>query len=233
MSAQYNDRAYWIKRKEKGKDPLVDKILDDPTSPEGQLYEKVKDLSTAKVKKRYIEAALIASSDFQAIADLLEIPVETVEFYSKVFFDVVGYDRLSKLDVIDKAKEHDEMVMKTWALHQGLGFIAWRLGKKVTVSPIDGLEELFNTCIYKAKEALFNPNASSASIESTKWAKLALDISRLLKVWVLDSDAAKKDIDLAIKEVMPNFKSLDDLMSEAEKLEEEEKENDDDNDGSA
>lgn len=231
MSARYNDRAFFIRRKEKGKDPLVDKILDEPDSPEGQLYEKVKDVFDTKVKKRYIEAALIASSDFQAIADLLEIPVESVEFYSKIFFDVTGYDRLSKLDVIDKAKDTDEMIMKTWALHQGLSFIAWRLGKKVAVSPIDGLEELFNTCIYKAKEALFNPNASTASIESTKWAKLALDISRLLKVWVLDSDSAKRDIDLAIKEVMPNFKSLDDLMVEAEKLEDENKD-DDDNDGS-
>jgi hypothetical protein len=231
MSAKYNDRAYFIKRKEKGKDPLVDKILDEPTSPEGQLYERVKEVFDTKIKKRYIESALIASSDYKAIAELLEVPEDIVEFYSKIFFDVVGYDRLSKLDVIDKAKDTDEMIMKTWALHQGLGFIAWRLGKKVTVSPIEGLEELFNTCIYKAKEALFNANSTSASIESTKWAKLALDISRLLKVWVLDSDAAKKDIDLAIKEVMPDFKSLDDLMSEAERLEEEEK-NDDDNDRS-
>jgi hypothetical protein len=70
---------------------------------------------------------------------------------------------------------------------------------------------MFSTCIFKSKEAMFNKNDSGASIESTKWVKLSIDIARLLKVWVIDSEGAKADLELALKEVMPNFKSIDDL----------------------
>jgi hypothetical protein len=111
------------------------------------------------------------------------------------------------LDVSDRA----EAALKLWALSQGLTFIAWRMGRQVQVSPVEGLQDLFTTCIYKAKEAIFSGNVSEASKESTKWVKLSMDIARLLKIWVMDSAAAKKDIELALQEVVPDFEGLDSL----------------------
>jgi len=108
-----------------------------------------------------------------------------------------------------------------WALSQGLSFIAWRLGNRVDISPVEGLQDLFTTCIFKSKEAMFNGNASEASKESTKYIKLAMDLARLIKIWVLDSAAAKHDIEIALREVMPEFRGLDSLEAEMETMEDE------------
>jgi hypothetical protein len=216
MPLLHNNRNFLIRKGTKGQDELVDKIIDFPTSPEGVLYLRAKEIHDSRTRKKYIEACLLASNDYEEIADLLGVGPDLIGMYAKCFYDVADLDTLCKLELLEKPREKDEQILKTWALHQGLPFIAWRLGKskQLEVNPQDGLTDLFNTCIYKSKEALFNPNSSAASMESTKWVKLSLDIARLLKLWVLDSAAAKKDLELAIKSVMPDFKSLDDLALE-------------------
>lgn len=219
MQVRFNEKYQLIKKAEKGKDRLVDSILTNPNGPDFALFMQAKEIFDSKNKKQYVEACLLSSSDFKRISELLEIPEEVVKGYSDIFFNVIGYDRLSKLEVLEKTKDKDELALKTWTLHQGLDFIAWRLGKHVNISPTDGLNELFNTCMYKSKEALFNGNSSTASIESTKWVKLSLDIARLLKLWVVDADPAKKDMELAIREVVPSFRSIDELLAEAEQAE--------------
>jgi hypothetical protein len=213
-------RNYNIRKGFKGQDPLVDTIIDNPEGPEAKLYLQAKDIHESKVRKKYMEACLLTSNDFGQISELLGIPQNLVEMYAKIFYDVYDLDTLSKLELLEKPRERDEVILKTWALHQGLGFIAWRLGKvgsKFDLAPQESLQDLFNMCLYKAKEALFNPNSSAASAEATKWTKLSTDIARLLKLWVLDSAAAKKDLELAIKEVVPEFRSLDDLAAEGTK----------------
>lgn len=216
-----NARQILIRKQVKGKDQLVDKILGEPESLEAKLWSKVEDIFSSRVKRTYVEACLLSTADYQKISDLLEIPIEVLKLYSVTCFDIADWDRLSKLDLLDSIKDKDELVMKMWCLHQGLDFVAWRLGKKVEISPLDGLTEMFTMCVYKSKEALFNANSSQASVESTKWAKLSLDIARMLKVWVLDNDSARKDLELAIKEVVPEFQSLDDVLAEAERIEKE------------
>lgn len=209
-----NARAILINGKKTGQDELVDKVLADLSSPEGKLYVEAKRIFASKIKRNYLEACLLCSGDLGQISTLLEMELETVTMYRDIYYNVTDLDKLSKLELLD-VDDKDESTLKLWAFSQGLTFISWRLGNIVAVSPVEGLKDLFTTCIYKSKEAMFNGNISEASKESTKYIKLAMDLARLLKVWVMDSDGAKKDLELALKEVCPNFEGLDSLGDES------------------
>lgn len=211
MPTRPNELGLLLAKETRGVSDYVDSLLDNKEGAEYKLYLEAKTLNASKLKKSYIEACLLASNDKARISNLLEITLPIIEIYSKIFYDIAGYDRLSKLELIESCRDKDESNLKLWALSLGIEFIAWRLGHRTVVSPVEGLNEMFSTCIYKSKEALFNKNDSSASKESTKWVKLSIDIARLLKVWVIDSEGAKKDLELALKEVLPDFKSIDDL----------------------
>ncbi len=204
-----NEKDYLIRGKKTGIDPLVDRVIADVdgTSEEAKFFKKGEELRTSKLRRSYIESCILASSDYVKIGELLELDPKFVEFYENVFYNVSGLDRLERLELL----EDEEDTLKLWAVSQGLDFIAWRLGRKVELSPVEGLRDLFNTCIYKSKEAMFNKNSSEASKESTKWVKLSIDIARLLKIWVMDSAAAKRDLEIALEKVIPNFGSLDEL----------------------
>ena len=65
---------------------------------------------------------------------------------------------------------------------------------------------------------MFNSSSTDASRESTKWTKLSTDIARLLKMWVMDSNEAKKDLEIAIREVLPEFDGLDSVLENPEDL---------------
>ena len=211
-----NDKAKLVRSQTKGVDLKVDEILGSPEGSLGKLYQKVLGINKSKLKKSYVEAALITSNDFVRIAEILELPLEVVEFYSEFFFDVVDFDRLSKIEHIENISDDhkNEMLLKMWALSHGLDFIRWRLGHRVALSPVEGLVDLFSTCVYKSKEAMYNSSSSEASKEAVKWTKQSTDIARLLKMWVMDSSAAKKDLEIAIREVVPEFDGLDTLLDE-------------------
>lgn len=203
-------RARLIRNNRTGFDPLVDAVLSSNTSPEYLLYAKALAINKSPVKRGYLEAALLACDDLPRICALLEMPLELCTMYRDVFYDVTGLDKLSKLELLDVPDQADKS-MKTWALSQGLEFLSWRLGNLVEISPIEGLQDLFATCVYKSKECLFSGNASEASKEAVKWTKLSMDLARLLKMYVLDSAAAKSDLEMALKEVIPDFEGLDSL----------------------
>lgn len=208
-----DSKANLIILKALGTDPLVDKILQEPLSPEALSYGKAKLLRGSPLKKMYIEASLLASEDLGEISETLEIPIEDLEMYRTIFYNVKGLDKLSKMELLN-GPDKEENNLKLWATSQGISFIRWRLGKQVNISPVDGLQDLYTMCVFKSKEALFNGNISDASKESTKYIKLSMDIARLIKVWVLDSAAAKKDIELALMDVMPEFGGYSDLDRE-------------------
>lgn len=214
MNLTPNKKHKLVKLGEQGHDSRVDEVLTNPTGDLGILYTAAEAIFGNKLKKGYVEACLLCSDDVLKISEILEIPVETLNVYREFFFDTEGWDRLSKVEHIESIPERNknEMMLKLWALNHGLDFIAWRLGKSISISPVDGLQDLFNICMYKSKEAMFNGSASEASKESTKWVKLSTDISRLLKLWVMDSSAAKRDLEIAIREVVPEFESIDSLL---------------------
>lgn len=203
------DRFELIREKITGVDGLVDKILTDDT-PEKLVYSKAILLYTSQTKRKYVEACLLATKNTEEIAELLELDHEVVSLYSQVFYDVDGLDKLSRLELLNIA-DRDEAMLKCWALSQGLDFIKWRLGAAVQVDPVDGLNELFTLATYKSKEALFTGNSSDSSKEATRWVKLSMDLARLMKAWVMDSDAAQRDIQLALREIDPNFDGLEDI----------------------
>ena len=214
-----NDRYKLIKSTTKGVDSRVDEVLDNPNGDLAKRVSICEKMYKSKLKKGYVEAALLCETDLEKIGKVLEISVETLEVYSYFFFDTLDFDRLSKVEHIESISDSNknEMLLKMWALSHGLDFLSWRLGHKVTLSPVDGLVDLFSTCIYKSKEAMYNPSSSESSKESTKWAKLSTDIARLLKMWVMDSSAAKKDLELAIQEIVPDFEGID-MLLESNKL---------------
>lgn len=209
MSRRPNARELLLRKELRGEDDLVDEILDDPQGPSARLFEKVKPLNDNPFKRRYIEACLLASEDYARIADMLEMDEDVVFFYSKIYFNTEGLDRLDRLQLADVRNE-EERSLRLWALTEGIEFIAWRLGKRADVTlPLDGLRQLFDTCLYKAKEAFFNSNVSKASQESTRWVKLSMDIARLIKAWATDGKEAQRDLEIRVREVVATFPSVD------------------------
>lgn len=208
--AAVHARFLLIKNKTTGVDPLVDSILAGDTQETG-LYVKAREIYSSETQKMYVESSLIATQNLQEISDLLEIPLDVLSTYRQVFFNIEGFNKLQRLEVINDADSPDERAMKMWALSQGLDFISWRIGKPVSLNPVEGLKEMFTIATYKSKEAIFSANASESSKEATKWTKLSMDLARLLKAWVMDTDSARKDIELALKNVSPDFGSFDSL----------------------
>lgn len=208
MSRRPNERALLLKKEMTGLDPLVDEILKDPEGDSAKLQKKAEELNQNPLKKRYVEACLLCSDNFPRMAEILEMDLEVITTYYKIYFDITGFDRVEKLDLAD-VRNTDESQLKMWALAEGLEFIAWRLGHRVdAIAPVEGLRQLYSTCLYKAKEAFFSGNASKASQESAKWTKLSMDIARLLKSWTTDNNSAQTEIDIKIREVKASFPSV-------------------------
>lgn len=212
------ERHNLVKSDQKGVCPQVDEILEKPTSSIAILYRKAEALSRNSLKKTYIESCLLASTDLGKISELLEIREDLIKVYHDFFFDLEEVDRLTKIEHIESVKDSNEMLMKLWALAHGLDFLAWRLGIRVSISPIDGLQDLFSTCIYKAKEAMYASSTSEQGKESVKWTKLSMDLARILKTWVMDSNEAKKDLELALRDIVPDFGGIDLLLEENDRL---------------
>jgi len=207
-----------VKSKKVGVHPKADLIISEEDPILVALYAKTLAINKSTLKRSYVEAALLCSNDYSEICRILDLSLEVLEFYKEFFFDVTDLDKLSKIEHIESVSEPSERSLKLWALGQGLEFLAWRLGDKVTMSPIDGLVEMFSTCMYKAKESVYTTNSTEASKEALKWTKMSADIARLLKVWTMDSSAAKKDLEIAIREVVPTFMGLDSLLEENRNL---------------
>lgn len=208
MSRRHNYREILLRKEQQGEDELVDDILTNPTGANGVLFQKVRPLNENDLKRHYVEACLLASSDFKEIGRILDIEEELIEFYSKIYYITEGMDRLDKIQMA-QVRNKDESTLKLWGLTEGLGFLAWRLGKRTEITPpLEGLKQLFDTCLFKAKEAFFNSSASKASQESTKWVKLSMDVARLLKAWSTDGNEAQKELEIRVKEVVATFPSV-------------------------
>lgn len=202
-----NERDLAVRSGKKGLFTESDYVLDNPESEEANWHKRGVELRDSKLRRSYMEACLVASNDFEKIAEILELPVEFVKFYELFFYNISCLDRLERLELL----QDDDDTMKIWGLAQGLDFIAWRLGKSVKLAPVPALHDLFTTCVFKSKEAFFNKNASEAAKESIKWAKMAMDLGRLIKLYVMDSNAARADLELALEKIVPDFGDVSEL----------------------
>ena len=184
-----------IARGERGVDPLADLFLADELSPE---CLEVRHVCQNKIQRIYLEAGLLATEDVDKICQIFGFRREVVELYEKAYYNVFGLSKLEKAWLVDSCDDPQEQNMKRWAFSQGIDFLAWRLGIKVELSPVEGMASLYADCFYKAKEAFFNPNSSEASKEALKWTKQASELSRILKSWVTNNNEAMKDIEMAL-----------------------------------
>ena len=85
-----NERQYLIYKETRGKDAIVDEILDNPEGPIGQLYKTVSEFHVDKLRRSYLEACLLASQDFDRIADLLEMDKDVIKMYYDIYYSVDG-----------------------------------------------------------------------------------------------------------------------------------------------
>ena len=205
-------RHLLVKSSTKGIDPLVDAVLtkkeDGSESEAARDYELAKIIFLSPIKKNYVDAALMATDNLVEISDLLELPIAVLSAYQSFFFNVQGFNKLSKLELLEDYDPQGKDLL-TWAMSSGLSFLSWRLGKPTTINPVTGLQDLFSLAMYKAKEAAFGADTS----DTVKWAKLSLDISRMVRMWTTDASAAKNDIELALANIAPKFQSFGDLES--------------------
>jgi hypothetical protein len=216
------DRADYVLGKKVSGCEVLDKFLQNPQPLECIEVLKIRH---SKTRRSYVEAALLTGASWEVVSVTLEIPEEYVELYATVFFDTRKMDRLDKVEAIDSCSDEHEKSLKLWAYTQGIDFLAWRLGKTVRVSPIEGLSVLFSDSYFKAKEAFFTGNSSKSSQEALKWTKQTVELGRLMKAWVNDGKEAIKDIEIALREITEDemqFDLLDGLnLEEGEFVEEE------------
>lgn len=208
-------RAKLLKTGTREVDPLVDHLLQNPLSDEVKL--SIDTINKDKIQRMYVESCLLATANLGEISEVLEIPESILMLYRDIYYDVCNMTKLQKLSIISSSRDASEQQMKMWALSQGMEFIKWRIGKKIAISPVDGLSALFSDAFYKSKEAFFNPNSSVSSREALRWAKQSVDIAKLLKTWVADSEEAMKDIELALEKYIGDdiqFPTLDQLIEE-------------------
>lgn len=181
-----------------GVDATADLVLSNPTD---YLVETSKLLYEDYTYRTYIEAALLASRDSSAIAALFGVEKDLIEFYASVYYDVFQLTVIQRLRLVELCEDPNEKNLKLWGVSQGLDFLAWRLGFKVEISPVEGMKALYSDSFFKAKEAFFNSNSAEASKEALKWAKQAFDSAKVLKSWVSDMDEASKELELALKDL--------------------------------
>lgn len=208
-------RAKLLKTGTREVDPLVDHLLQNPLSDEVKL--SIEAINKDKIQRMYVESCLLATANLGEISEVLEIPESILMLYRDIYYDVCSMTKLQKLSIISSNRDASEQQMKMWALSQGMEFIKWRIGKKIAISPVEGLSALFSDAFYKSKEAFFNPNSSVSSREALRWAKQSVDIAKLLKTWVADSEEAMKDIELALEKYIGDdiqFPTLDQLIEE-------------------
>lgn len=202
-----------IMKREGGQDPLVDAFLQDPLPP---TYKYCLTILNNPALKTYLEAGLLTDADLDRIAEVIELPLDVVEIYYKTFYPVRNLSRIEKLFLVETCDNDTEKNLKRWAVTQGFDFLAWRMGAKVDISPVDGMSSLYADCYFKAKEAFFNANSAEASKEALKWAKQAAEISRVLKAWVTNNKEAMKDIEIALDSLTEDDVEFGDIQQIAE-----------------
>lgn len=187
--------AYLIKLGQRGSDATADLFLGEQI---GDDCKEAKAIYESDLQRMYLEAALLATEDFGRISEIFGFRLAVVELYERAFFRTRTATRMQKLIHIDSCKEAAEQNMKRWGFTQGIEFLAWRMGAKVEMVPVQAMQALHTDCYFKAKEAFFNPNSAEASKEALKWVKQASELSRILKAWVSNNQEAMQDIELAL-----------------------------------
>jgi hypothetical protein len=179
------------------------------------LKSEISAITGSALRRSYVEACLLATNELGEISSLLQVPVEVLVEYEREVFPYGRYSRLAKLEYLETLQDESDKQLKLWAITQGFDFVKWRMGFKVEISPIDGMQTLYSDCIFKAKEAFFNHNDTNSSKEALKWVGQSMFLAKIIKSWVADSKEAMKDIEIALEKLdgsnvhFPSLESID------------------------
>lgn len=209
MSRSVAYRNWLLTRNTRGKDPLVDSALDGYI--EATVLTEAKELNANPVTKLYVEACLLATTDFDEISEILEIEPYTIQIYHDIYYDVHSLNRVQKVDHISEIADGDESKLKQWSLVNGLDFVKWRLGIIPTLSAKDSLEGLMADAYYRSKEAFFNGNSSVASREARHWSKHASDLAKQLALINIEGEDAGDSLELALSKITEDNNDIVDI----------------------
>lgn len=149
-------------------------------------------------KREVVEAFIIAGADAKHIHEVLRIPVEVMEVYLEVFFDVnVFRDRLDLESYVrEYPRDHDEGYgadLKLSALDKGLHWISVKFGRhEYDVPAAAALKETIGQAYYYAKEG---HNAKLTSLEAREARQWASSLTGNLKAKpdIIDTTANAQD----------------------------------------
>ena len=182
----------------RGHDDLVDAILEGFI--EASVIKECKDIYEDKLIKTYVEASLLATEDFDDIALALEVDKHVLMVYHDLYYNVHNLSRIRKTRHLSKIEDNDERNLKQWSMTNGMDFIKWRLGLITNQSTMDNIVQLQSDAYFRSKEAFFNSNGTTASVEGLKWSKQAVHLTRLIAdLDEEDSDEASDELSLELE----------------------------------
>lgn len=196
-------RNWLMCRGMRGHDDTVDAILDGHVEP--IVMKECKDMYEDRLMRTYVEACLLATEDFDDISETLEVDKHVLEIYHDLYYAVHDLSRIRKTRHLSKIEDNDEKNLKQWSMTNGMDFIKWRLGILTKQSTMDSIVQLQSDAYFRSKEAFFNSNGTTASVEGLKWSKQAVHLTRLI------ADMEEEDTDEASDELSLELERLDEL----------------------
>ncbi len=206
---------YWALCRSKRGDPIVEAILDGKV--DSDLLDECKEIYEDKIIKIYVEASLLATTDYQAISNALEISEDALKLYHDVYYDVHSLSRVKKVRHLADIKDEDELSLKKWSLSSGMEFVQWRLGLSSSNNMMSNLVQLQADAYFRSREAFFNGNNTDAAAEGLKWSRQAAHLTKLIDDMTGEpEDAASDDLLLELEKLNEDtvvLNSIHDLES--------------------
>lgn len=170
-------------------------------------------MAARNLKEIIFNAALLTDASDERVASVLGKSLKEVQ-EARRNFPESSLGRLDKLEFVTSVSNKSERTYYLWALSNGIKFIEWKLGLVSDLDPVLAVKQLFTDTIMKSRESIFSSNVEESSKEAIKWTALSIQLAKLLKGWVLDSEAAVHDLHIALEgSSLEDLPSLEDLLS--------------------
>lgn len=206
MSRSVAYRNWLLVRSKEGMDPVVDSILRGEIPQED--VEAILVFYRDRWIKLYLESALLATEDFDAIAEALGIEARLVRLYHSIYYDVHSLRHIEKVSHLASIQDREEQQFKKWSIANGLEFIKWRIGAKTEFDSADMIQDLCADAFFRSREAFFNGNTADASREARQWSKHAAALVRQIEGQGGDEDDAALDLQLELDKISENHESI-------------------------
>ena len=138
-------------------------------------YASAFKIATDDVQRDILEAVLLSGAKASDISTALGIPVEVVNIFEELFFDVSVFQ--SKLDVISylaRLPKDESKEIKTRAYNMGPEYVYYTYSGMLPSESMqkDLMRRMFMSASYKAMNMHYNSSNSSSAKSSLEFAKL-------------------------------------------------------------